>query len=95
MDYSNARFFHAEKMFHLGRGEAGNGDDQVAALGCAAGLFGESGAKFGRGVVAGHHEQVVKRRHRAASLCVHALIQGMKNFGGRRAAQQAPRCILR
>ena len=44
----------------LGGGELRDGDDAVRFGGGAAGLVGEAAAEFGRGVIAGEYEQVMK-----------------------------------
>ena len=44
--------FDMQQLFHLARGERGDGDDQVGPFGGGAGLRGEALAELGSGVVA-------------------------------------------
>ena len=87
-DHAYSGRLHCQVFFHLAGGEARDGDDQVAAARGFPSLFGEPRAKLGRRVLAGDDEQIVKGGYGPAGGCVHALVQGMKDVGVGRAAQE-------
>ncbi len=72
----------------LRSGEARDGNDGVAVRGCLPGLFGEARTEFGRGVVAGHHKQIVEGRDGPARAGVHPLVEGVEQIDARSGAPQ-------
>ena len=86
----NARPLDAQQLFHLRGGMLGHGNNRVAARGRVAGLLREARAEFGRGIVAGHDEQVVEGGDGLRRRDVHPLVKSVKQFRARSAKQQTP-----
>ena len=66
VDDAELVFGDVEERFDLGGGKGGDAEDEIGTEGGGAGLGGEALAEIGRGVVAGHDEEVMKRGDAAA-----------------------------
>ena len=82
MDYTDAGGFDFQELLDLRSGEVGDSDDEIASPGCVAGLGGEAGLKFGRGIIAGHDEEVVEGGDGSVGFGVNTLIEGVEDIGG-------------
>ena len=67
VDDAELVFVDVEERFDLGGGKSGDAEDEIGTEGGVAGLGGEALAEIGRGVVARHDEEVMKRGEAAAS----------------------------
>jgi hypothetical protein len=81
-DDADARGGNAEQRFDLIGSETRHGNDGVAEGGGAASLIGETGAKFGRGIISGHHEEIVKSADGFSRTMVDTLVQCVKEIAG-------------
>src|SRR5437867_1565673 len=80
MHHMHRRRSDSQQSHYLAFGESRNGDDRVRAGRGVARLFGEADAKLGRGIIAGHKQQVVKGYHGAIRHAAwQALVQAMKD----------------
>jgi hypothetical protein len=79
------RWIHLQQRNHLPSGKFRNRNHGVGPLGGIAGLSGKARAELGRGVFAGHHEEVVEggdgAPHRDAR---QALVQPVEELGAAR-----------
>src|ERR1039457_5182115 len=96
MHHADFRWLDGKQRNHLAFGEFGDGDDEIGARGRIASLRREAEAELGRGVLTGHHEQVVEGGHGAAhGEARQALVQTVEQAGRARAPrfreQAAPR----
>ena len=66
VDYPDAGGVDPQQRNDLALGKCRNGNNGVRPCRRIPGLGGEARAKLGSGVLAGHHEQVVKGDYRAA-----------------------------
>jgi len=86
-DHSNTFRLNAQELFDLIGCEARDCDDQVAAERGLTSLFRKARTEFGRGVLAGDDEEIVKCGHGPAGGCVYPLVQRMKQVALGRTAQ--------
>ena len=93
------RRVHAQQGDHLAPGEFRDRDHGIGARGRVARLGGKAGAELGRGVLAGHHEEIVEggdgAAHRDAG---QALVQAVEEVGAARSqrfGQHAPPHVRR
>ena len=97
--YVDSRRLHAQQGDHLAPGELRDRDHGIGASGGVARLGGEARAELGRGVFAGHHEEVVEGGDGAAHRDARqALIQPVEEIGAartKRFGQHAPTCVSR